>query len=128
MPPIIPTTPYGFPAGTFTGYDFFLSRLTTTVSSRTRIHQKMEALTLTYSKVISRARAIADRTSDGGAAREFFHVDLVVKISRPDPKEIAEDKFLARAVKHLPQALFAQDSLGSIRPDHHDHFMGWGSG
>jgi len=30
---------------------------------------EMEALTLTYSKVISRARAIADRTSDGGAAR-----------------------------------------------------------
>jgi len=57
---------------------FFLSRLTTTVSSRIRVHLRGVRAGVRRGDL---SRAIAGRTSDGGAACEVFYVDLVVKIS-----------------------------------------------
>ena len=88
--------------------------------------------TLTYGEVISHEPSLAGRSTVvlHAKATRWKKLGLVVKISWPGSKRIAENEFIAKAVetakqklnkwalKHLPQVLFAQDMVFDSNSTH----------
>jgi len=86
--------------------------------------EKTRPFTLTYGEVISHEPSLAGRSTAVLHAKSsrWKRINLVVKISWPGSDRVAENEFLAKAVKtakstaankwalnHLPRVLFAQD-------------------
>ena len=86
--------------------------------------KKTKPFTITYGEVISHEPSLAGRSTAVLHAKcsKWKKLDLVVKISWPGSDRVAENEFIARAVKtakstsankwalnHLPRVLFAQD-------------------